>query len=200
MLSSPYFRGGGRGVILVALAIGIGACSNIRGQLGMGKNSPDEFRVVKSAPLVLPPDYTLRPPDPGAPRPQETSAQNKAKEALFGGASESVATQPYVTEQGAVVAHSVGEEALLTRAGTTSALPGIRRVINEDNALYAEDDKSFIDALIFWQDQSPTGDSIVDPAKESQRLQEASALGIPPNESETAVIKRRKKAIFEGIF
>lgn len=170
----------------------------------MGKNAPDEFRVVKRAPLTLPPDFTLRPPDPGAPRPQEQSVQNRAKAALYGSATGQGTTGQDATGQGAIEqdaieTHSAGEEALLARAGTTAALPGIRRVINEDNALYAEEDKTFIDALVFWQKQPPTG-SIIDPAKEAQRLQEASALGIPPNESETAVIKRRKKAIFEGIF
>lgn len=189
MLSSPYFRGAVHVVVLVVLAIAVAACSNIKNQLGIGKNSPDEFRVVKRAPLTLPPDYTLRPPDPGAPRPQEESVQDMAKAALYGG----------TPEANAAGAHTAGEEALMARAGTTSALPGIRQVINEDNALYAEDDKSFIDTLIFWQKQTPTG-SIIDPAKEAQRLQEASALGVPPNQGETAVIKRRKKGILEGIF
>lgn len=189
MLSSPHFRGGGRVAVLMALMVAVAACSNIRNQLGIGKNSPDEFRVVKRAPLTLPPDYNLRPPDPGAPRPQDQSVQDRAKAALFGGNS----------EQNGGDAHTAGEVALLARAGTTSALPGIRQVINEDNALYADEDKTFIDTLIFWQDQPPPG-SIVDPAKEAQRLQEASALGNPPNEGETAVIQRRKKAILEGIF
>lgn len=179
--------------MLVALVAGLTACSGIRDQLGIGKNSPDEFRVVKRAPLTLPPDFTLRPPDPGAPRPQETSVQDRAKAALYGGALGQSA------EKSEVASHTLGEEALLARADTTSATPNIRRLINEDNALYAENDETFIDKLIFWQDQEPD-DVILDPAKEAQRLQEASALGNPPNEGEVAVIRRKKRAILEGIF
>ncbi len=192
MLSILHLQGGGRVVILMALAVGLAACSGLKEQFGMGKNSPDEFRVVKRAPLTLPPDFTLRPPTPGARRPQETSVQDRAKAALYGATAQS-------NEESVVARSSLGEEALLARAGTTEAMPGIRRIINEDNALYAEDDETFIDKLIFWQKQEPN-DTIVDPAKEAQRLQEASALGNPPNQGQTAVIKRRKKAIFEGIF
>jgi hypothetical protein len=34
---------------------------------------------------VIPPDYGLVPPQPGAPRPQDTSPSNQALDALFGG-------------------------------------------------------------------------------------------------------------------
>ena len=38
----------------------------------MGKRSPDEFAVVRRAPLILPPDYGLRPPRPGETGPAST--------------------------------------------------------------------------------------------------------------------------------
>ena len=37
------------------------------GEFGPGQAPPDEFQVVRRAPLILPPDYSLRPPEPGAP-------------------------------------------------------------------------------------------------------------------------------------
>lgn len=45
---------------------------------------PDEFAVQRQAPLVVPPDFSLAPPQPGAPRPAEQTAQQQAQEALFG--------------------------------------------------------------------------------------------------------------------
>ena len=33
---------------------------------GLTKKSPDEFAVTTKAPLVIPPDFNLRPPMPGA--------------------------------------------------------------------------------------------------------------------------------------
>ncbi len=50
----------------------------------MNKVTPDEFRVVTKAPLVVPPDYALRPPAPGKPRPQELQPESVARNALLG--------------------------------------------------------------------------------------------------------------------
>ena len=44
------------------------APGTVQDALGMGKRSPDEFAVVSRAPLILPPDYGLRPPAPGQSR------------------------------------------------------------------------------------------------------------------------------------
>ncbi|MEY4160521.1 MAG: hypothetical protein RLZZ136_1142, partial [Pseudomonadota bacterium] len=37
------------------------------------RDRPDEFAVQRQAPLVVPPDFSLTPPQPGAPRPAEQS-------------------------------------------------------------------------------------------------------------------------------
>ena len=49
------------------------------------RSRPNEFAVTRSAPLVVPPDFNLVPPRPGAPRPQEIDSQGQAMQALFGG-------------------------------------------------------------------------------------------------------------------
>lgn len=49
------------------------------------RDRPDEFAVQRQAPLVVPPDFSLTPPAPGAPRPAEGTASDQALEALFGG-------------------------------------------------------------------------------------------------------------------
>ena len=38
------------------------------------RERPDEFAVQRQAPLVVPPDFSLTPPEPGAPRPSEGTA------------------------------------------------------------------------------------------------------------------------------
>lgn len=48
------------------------------------RKRPDEFAVGRQAPLVIPPDYTLAPPRPGAPRPLAADSQQQALEAMFG--------------------------------------------------------------------------------------------------------------------
>ena len=46
---------------------------------------PDEFAVQRQAPLLVPPDFALTPPQPGTPRPSTGSAQQDTLDALFGG-------------------------------------------------------------------------------------------------------------------
>lgn len=77
------------------------------------RDRPDEFAVQRQAPLVVPPDFSLTPPAPGAPRPAEGTASEQALEALFGGPS----------------ARSEIETSALDRAG--SASPGIRSQIGD---------------------------------------------------------------------
>ncbi len=48
----------------------------------MDRSSPDEFAVESRAPLTIPPDFALRPPQPGAPRPQEITAADRTRSAF----------------------------------------------------------------------------------------------------------------------
>jgi hypothetical protein len=77
-----------RKLLMMSLALvsisGLSACSSS----GLfDRNRPDEFAVGRSAPLVVPPDFSLTPPAPGAPRPQESGTQEQVLEALFGGSA-----------------------------------------------------------------------------------------------------------------
>ncbi|TAL37176.1 MAG: DUF3035 domain-containing protein, partial [Alphaproteobacteria bacterium] len=67
----------------IALSLSLSACSDVKKELGMGRNSPDEFMVVKRAPLTLPPDYDLRPPAEGS-APPAAEASTQAKTTLMG--------------------------------------------------------------------------------------------------------------------
>ena len=74
-------------LILGTLAMGLAACGSNGGILG--RERPDEFAVQRQAPLVVPPDFNLAPPEPGtalfggpAPRSQvEAAAISRAGEA-----------------------------------------------------------------------------------------------------------------------
>ena len=70
-----------RTALLLALTGTVSAC----GGFSLDRDRPDEFAVQRQAPLVIPPDFELTPPIPGAPRPTEGTAAQQALEALFGG-------------------------------------------------------------------------------------------------------------------
>lgn len=67
----------------VALASLLGGCSSHSSLFNRPR--PDEFAVTRQAPLVVPPDFALTPPNPGAPRPQDVDSSRQALDALFGG-------------------------------------------------------------------------------------------------------------------
>ena len=57
-------------------------CSDVRMLLGMDRVGPDEFAVESRAPLLIPPDFNLRPPQPGATRPNEVTAAERARRVI----------------------------------------------------------------------------------------------------------------------
>ena len=72
-------------ILLATASVALTACGG--GGL-FNRDRPDEFAVQRQAPLVVPPDFTLTPPAPGAPRPAQGTAAEQALEALFGGPQE----------------------------------------------------------------------------------------------------------------
>jgi hypothetical protein len=98
----------------LALAVfGAGLLASCASGGVMGRERPDEFAVQRQAPLVVPPDFALTPPQPGAPRPAEGTAAQQALDALFGGPAP----------------RSGVETSALQRAGT--AEPGIRTAVGD---------------------------------------------------------------------
>ena len=80
-----------------------------------GRSRPDEFAVARNAPLVIPPDYNLAPPAPGAPRPQDVSPQTQALQALFGGPAP----------------RSAAERSVLGAADADRAAAGVRSTVGD---------------------------------------------------------------------
>jgi hypothetical protein len=173
----------------LAVAGLLGGCADTRKALGFDKVTPDEFRIVSRAPLSLPPDYALRPPQPGAVRPQEQTIPQRAQ---------AVVTGNPVAERGSSDA-SVGENALLAKVGADRANPSIREIVDRESTVLADADVTLLDKLMFWRKQDDLS-PVVDPARETQRLRENAALGRPMNEGDTPTIRRRRKAPLEALF
>jgi hypothetical protein len=192
-------------VLMAALAIAVpalvGGCTSVKEQLGLTKQSPDEFKVVSRAPLSMPPDYNLRPPTPGAPRPQEGSSRDQAAAAVFGypGAGLQPDQIPPIGEGESESAQSSGESALLQSAGASGVDPNIRTLVDGETAADEADSETLADTLVFWRDPEPYGD-VVDAEAEQKRLQENEALGNPVTEGDTPIIVRKKRGMLEGIF
>lgn len=190
-------------LLAMALAAGLGGCESVKSTLGLSKEGPDEFAVVAKQPLIIPPDFTLRPPQPGAPSPQEVQPAAAASNAIFGpnivGTTEAGAPPP--VGFGGAQAPSRGESALLGAAKAEDADPRIRAIVNRETDEIAEKSQTFADEIIFWRDPA-SPDVVLDADKEAQRLRQNAAAGLPANSGsgESPQIRRGKRGLLEGIF
>ena len=149
---------------VAVLALSTAGCSAAGRALGVAKVVPDEFRVVARAPLVVPPDYSLRPPAPGEPRPQELQPESQARAALLGNAGAANRSQ--------------GENLLVAKAGGDKADPLVRYVVDDEFGDVTHKDKGFADKVLFWRKGEPRSASAqaastaapIDPAAEEAKV------------------------------
>lgn len=152
-------------------------CGNVKQELGLTHPPPDEFTVLKRAPLSMPPDYGLRPPQPGMTRPQDTVATDEARTTVFGGHAETAQSAP--TSSDAI---------LLKDTGGDQASPDIRRAIDREAAAMPAKKKPISEKLLGWahtsQPEEPAA-TVVDPVKESERLKTDRQQGKPVTAGDT---------------
>jgi len=134
-----------------ALGFGLSGCNSAAQALGITKVTPDEFRVVTKAPLTIPPDYSLRPPSPGEPRPQELQPESAARTAILG---------IRASEQ-----RSEGEKLLAAKAGGDKADPLVRYVVDDEFGDLAHKEPSFADRVMFWRKPAAEPASAANSAK-----------------------------------
>lgn len=191
----------------------LGGCGGTREALGLDKKpAPDEFQVTTRQPLALPPNYQLRPPQPGA-SPLEPAVTEQAKQTVFGretapanqaivpvGTRNAVAPpmQANAPSTPGFQRRSAGEQALLSRAGAQSADPNIRILVDRDSQQIADANKTLVDDLLFWRKPAEPG-VMIDADKEAERLKQNQAAGKAPTEGDTPTIKRRSRGVLDGL-
>lgn len=107
-------------VPVLLIATTLTACGSNRGVFGGA--GPDALAVARAAPLVVPPDFALRPPVPGAPRPQEADSSTLALQAMFGGAAD----------------RSNAEKGALNSAGVARVDTGIRSTAGDPGTVVVD--------------------------------------------------------------
>ena len=128
------------GILLLGLAT-LSGCGGIGRALGIERVAPDEFRVVTTAPLEVPPDFNLRPPQPGSPRPQQLAIEGRSTASVFGAATGASAGQ-------ATGRQSSGEVALIQAAGADQADPTIRQIVDRESPGVVVGERGFLDRLL----------------------------------------------------
>ncbi|HTK79221.1 MAG TPA: DUF3035 domain-containing protein [Rhizomicrobium sp.] len=146
-----------------AFAVSSTGCQDIREAVGATKQPPDEFAVTTKAPLIIPPDYELRPPKPGAPPVNQVPPSAAAQAALY--------SDDPATVAGAIPGnYSQAEKLLLAQAGAATADDSVRQQIAADNRRMQTADESFTDRLLFGGPDAASPDSPIDPDAEKARI------------------------------
>jgi hypothetical protein len=168
-------------ILVLAASLSLAACAKTREQFDFSKKPPDEFAVVKRAPLEMPPDYELRAPKPGALRPQEQATDQIARQVILGeDAQKAIAREAGVTQ---------GEAVLLQKSGAVNASPAIRSQVDKETAEIIEDDTPGIAKLQKMVGQKPkeAPAPVVDPVAEANRIKQNKAQGKPVTAGKTPV-------------
>ncbi len=143
-------RLGALGVALLALP----ACQTVNDAIGLSKQSPDEFEVVRQRPLTIPPDFDLRPPEPGAPSLTDEVPMETARDALIGEAGTAA------TPSGGP---SAAEQAVL--AGSGEGNPNIRTEIETERRerVREEREEGWFSRWFNWFGDDETPDPVAAP-------------------------------------
>lgn len=142
---------------VVCTTVMLTGCENPKKILGLERNKPDEFTVIKQAPLTMPPNYQDLPtPTPGMDKKDHSASRDSAKRIIFGEAGIDQGTK------------SEGEIALLQKAGVEKRDLAIRQQVNSEARLAAKGNESFVrDLLAFKKDKLG---KVIDPRVENRAL------------------------------
>ena len=95
-----------------------GCGSELSDVLGTNKLPPDEFTILTKPPLIVPPEYNLRPPAEGEIRPNAQQPNRQLQSILFG--------------QNKTDDFSSSEISLMTGSDVAEAIPNIKEVLDSE--------------------------------------------------------------------
>ena len=107
-------------LVLSIISISLMGCgSQLAKILGTDKMPPDEFTILTKPPLIIPPEYNLRPPSEGEIRPEPQQSSRDLQAILFGNSS---ASNQF----------STSEINAMTGSGVAESIPNIREVLDSE--------------------------------------------------------------------
>ena len=181
-VSQRTLRLAGTMALFGVLGAVVSGCGAAKTALGLEKSPPDEFAVVTKAPLIVPPDYSLRPPRPGAPQPQEVQPSDLARAALLG------------KELSGPGAPSDGEMALLMKSGAGRIDPNIRSVLDEEAGALRKKDEDFANKVLF----SREGEGALPPESDAESMNSGDAQETM-DEDEAPAVKKEGGGFFSKL-
>jgi Protein of unknown function (DUF3035) len=187
---------------LGGMAFVLVGCDSIREAAGVTKEPPDEFAVVTKAPLVMPPDYNLRPPKPGAAPTNQYSPTESAAASMFGEDPAEIAKQ--MTGD-----YSQEEKLILATSGAAVSDHAIRQQLAADAKSMEATNDDLTNKLLFQTGPDPKAGNPLDSDSEKQRLDAAKSSQqtnstVTPDDAkdskDSATIDKGGNGWLDGIF
>jgi hypothetical protein len=173
--------------LLVPCFLISGCSSGAKRAVGIESSPPDEFAVIATPELVIPPNFDLRPPVAGTALPQTNT--------------EALLFKKKTSSKGSL---SRGESSLLGHIATPSNEGNIRTIIDAEYAHGAPDaagpgeaEPGLFKRLLSVKKRQGHAPSVVDPVKEHQRIEANQKAGKPVTEGQTPVIKKSPTVLKE---
>jgi hypothetical protein len=138
-------------------AILLAGCDSLREEAGLNKLTPDEFAVVTKAPLIIPPDFNLKPPAPGSAPLNQQDPTGEAQKALF------ASSDPAVIAANMKGDMTMGEKMLLAQAGARRSDPNIRGQLQSDAPGMQGADPNFTNQVLAGQTTPVPNQSLRNP-------------------------------------
>ena len=164
----------------------LNACSSVRESAGVTRKSIDEFQVVENPPLIIPPDFTLTPPDQLEEKNIDDIESELAEEILFGLDDNNIQTQTELSTMNQI----------LSEVNTLDSSPFIREEIDRE---FSQE----LQAGEIFQDNWESEVQILDAIKESERIRNKRFEGdsiadgeIPTKSKKININKKKKKRFF----
>ncbi len=169
----------------IGFSLLLSACSvsGVRKELGLNRSSPDEFLVVRRAPLEIPEHLksSLPSPDPGKVRPQEKTPQETARSVLYG-------TESTNNEQQSL---SNADQLFLKKTAPANPYDGdIRADIDAETSKLWDRNKPVAEKLLnIGGDAALPSASVVNAKEEAERLRKNKEDGLSITDGETPSIE-----------
>lgn len=164
--------------VLLCLPL-LAGCSGLREAAGLTKKSPDEFAVTTKAPLVVPPNFNLRPPTPGAPPTQQADPSTRAEMALFN------QQDPETVARGMTGNFTMAEKLLLAHAGAQDADPAVRTKLLSDIRAMQAANTSFTDRVLGAAPTPYTGQPVNADSEIGKRAKKSQTKAVAPKNDDS---------------
>ena len=172
-------------LLIFSFIILIPACNKVRESAGVTRRSIDEFEVVENPPLVIPPDFSLVPPDQLQQKNIDNIENELAQEILFGLNNNSVNNTKQLSTMNQI----------LLNANATNVDDNIREEVDQN---FYETKKTDTIFEMKWKNEI----EVLDAVEESNRIRnnifnnDSLTKGEVPIKKEKEVIKKKKRFFF----